>query len=273
MNAVILAAGFGTRLYPLTKYRPKPLLEIGGKTILDHLVEKLEICPAIQKIIMVTNGRFALDFEEWAKKKSVNCSKPIQIVQNKVYHPEKRLGAVRDLALGMGHEPAHSDGFILLCGDNYFDFPLSHLINLYCVGHRETGFVGLYDVCDLKAASQYGVVEVDHHNLITGFQEKPLKPKSTLVSIGVYYLPNKFQLRLYEYLELERLNPDKIGDFFAWLSKKEELYGIDFDGTWFDIGTIESYERARRHFEVKAGLSELFRSKHDEHTPKENCES
>ncbi len=270
MNAVILAGGFGTRLYPLTKYRPKSLLEIGDKTILDHLIEKLEICPVIKKITLVTNGRFALDFLEWAKKKRTSCGKPIQIIENKVYHPEKRLGAVKDLALGMRQEPSCTDGFIVLCGDNYFDFPLSHFINLYCVGHPETGFVGIYDVHDHEAASQYGVVRVNPHNLITDFQEKPLTPKSTLISIGVYYLPNKFQLRLLEYLELEKLNPDKIGDFFAWLSKKESLYGIDFDGTWFDIGTLESYEKARRHFDVKAGLKELFRSKqYEKHMSKE----
>lgn len=248
MNAIILAAGFGTRLYPLTKSMPKALLKIGDKTILDHLVGKLEACPVITKIILVTNGRFALDFMEWAKKGKGRYQKPISIVENKIYEPEKRLGAVRDLRLGTQAERDQADGFLVLLGDNYFDFPLAHFVNLYCTGHRDTAFVGLYDVKDPQLASQYGVAQVDHNNQITDFEEKPPVPKSTRVSAGVYYLPNKFQLRLFEYLELEKLNPDKLGDFIAWLSRKEPLYGIDFDGTWFDIGDHESFERARSHF-------------------------
>ncbi len=253
MNAIILAAGFGTRLYPLTKFKPKALLEIGDKTILDHLVEKLEISPLIKEVILVTNGRFALDFMEWAKKRKPINRKPIRIIENKVYEPEKRFGAVQDLNHAIQSEWHDVDGSIVLCGDNYFDFPLTHFINLYCAGHRDHALLGLYDVKDLALASQYGVVEVDEHNQIIGFQEKPTAPKSTRVSMGVYYLPSKFKLRLFEYLQLEKLNPDMIGDFFAWLSQKETLHGIDFDGTWFDIGSVQSYEEARRHFNVKTG--------------------
>lgn len=251
MNAIILAGGFGTRLYPLTKFKPKALLEIGDKTILDHLIEKLEASPVIKKIILVSNGRFALDFMEWAKKRAAIARKPLRVVENQVYESDKRLGAVQDLRLGIQAEHDYPDGYVVLCGDNYFDYPLTHFIDLYCAGHRDHAFVGLYDVKDKVIASQYGVVEVDHATRITDFQEKPANPKSTRVSIGVYYIPNKFQLRLHEYLHIENLNPDKIGDFFAWLNTKEALHGVDFDGAWFDIGTIESYEEARRHFNAK----------------------
>ncbi|HOW87310.1 MAG TPA: nucleotidyltransferase family protein [Candidatus Omnitrophota bacterium] len=252
MNAIILAAGFGTRLYPLTKFKPKALLEIGDKTLLDHLIEKLEASPVIKKIVLVTNSRFALDFMEWAKKRVSCARKPLQIIENDVYEPEKRLGAVQDLRLGIQAGQDYPDGYVVLCGDNYFDYPLTHFIDLYCVGHKDHAFVGLYDVKDKSIASQYGVVEVDHASRITDFQEKPENPKSTRVSIGVYYIPNKFQLRVLEYLEIENLNPDKIGDFFAWLNTKETLHGVDFDGAWFDIGSIESYEGARRHFDKRA---------------------
>ncbi|OGW81729.1 MAG: hypothetical protein A3G33_08230 [Omnitrophica bacterium RIFCSPLOWO2_12_FULL_44_17] len=245
---MILAGGFGTRLYPLTKCKPKALLEMGNKTILDHLVEKLELCPIVRKIVLVTNGRFAVDFMEWARKRKTTYRKPISIVENKVYEPEKRLGAVRDLYLGIHSDRDDADGFLVLLGDNYFDFPLNYFANLYCVGHRQSAFVGLYDVKDRDIASQYGVVELDENSQIVDFEEKPAIPKSTLISIGVYYLPNKFQARLTQYLELEKLNPDKIGDFIAWLSKKEPLYGIEFDGTWFDIGDRISYEKAKEGF-------------------------
>ena len=247
MKAIILAAGFGTRLYPMTENTPKALLQLGNKTILDSLVEKLEIVRGVDEIIIVTNGRFYFDFYKWRKRS--NYQKSIHIVENKAFVPEKKLGAVRDLELGLRSGYCGSDDFLVFCGDNYFDFPLSHFL-LPCLSHPEHAFVGVYDVADPLVASVCGVVKRDEHNLITQFEEKPEAPKSTLVSIGVYYFPNEYRLSLYEYLQIEKLNPDRIGDFIGWLSKKESLYSVEFDGVWFDIGSKESLETARRHLHV-----------------------
>lgn len=212
MKAIILAAGFGTRLYPLTEDTPKTLLKLGSKTILDHLVTKLDPLSGVGEIIVATSGRFYLDFHRW--RKTSPYKKPIHIVENHAYVPEKRLGAVKDLDLALRSGQTRTDDFLLFLGDNYFDFPLSHFL-LPALGHRSEVFVGVYDVKDESRASECGVVLTDHHNLITDFEEKPAHPKSTRVAIGVYYFPAAYRLRVYEYLEIEKLNPDRIGDFLA----------------------------------------------------------
>lgn len=245
MKAIILAAGFATRLYPLTEQKPKALLEIGGRPILDYLVEKLEKVEVIKEIILVVNGKFYLDFFKW--RKNSEYKKTIHILDNGAFVPEKRLGAVRDLYAALRSGYCGSDDFLVLCGDNYFDFPIGHFL-LPCLGHRVDSFVGVYDVKDKHAASDCGMVGTDEHNLITSFEEKPIYPKSTKASIGVYYFPREYRLKIYEYLEIDRLNPDRIGDFVAWLSKRQDVYAVDFDGIWMDIGTPDSYEAAKRYF-------------------------
>lgn len=246
MKAIILAAGFGTRLYPLTRNIPKALLPLGNKTILDYLVEKLELLAVVDEIILAVNGRFYLDFEKWRKASSYK--KPIYIIENKVFEAEKRFGVVRDLNLALRSGHCGSDDFLVFCGDNYFDFPMSHFL-LPCLGHRDQVLVGVYDVKEDSVASECGVVLTDNHNFITDFEEKPACPKSTRVAIGVYYFPGAYRLRIYEYLEIDKLNPDRIGDFIAWLTKKDSLHAVDFDGSWFDVGTKESYDEARRRFD------------------------
>lgn len=247
MRAIILAAGFGTRLYPLTENRPKALLEIGRRTLLDHLMEKLKSFTKIQEIILVTNGRFYVDFFKWRRESGYR--KLIRLVDNNAFVPEKRCGAVRDLYLGIQSDPGSSEDYLVLCSDNLFEYPLSHFL-LSCLSHPHSGFVGLYDLKDLAAASRFGVVQVDSHGKIIDFEEKPARPKSAHVSIGVYYFPGTILSRLHEYLEIERLNPDKMGNFVAWLAKKEPFYGVEFDGKWFDIGSMESYLEARKSFDA-----------------------
>ena len=248
MKAIILAAGFGTRLYPMTRNLPKALLKIGEKTILDHLMAKLETLSVVDEVILVSNERFYRQFLDW--KKTAPYSKPVHVLSNKACDPEKSLGAVRDffLALRSGH--CGSDDFLVFCGNNYFDFPLGYML-LPALGHRESAFVGVHNVKDKSLAREYGVVEMDDHHRITRFEEKPANPRSTQVSIGAYFFPASYRLRVYEYLEIEKRNPDKIGDFFAWLTGKERLYGIEFDGAWFDIGSMASYDTARDYFERK----------------------
>ncbi len=241
MKAIILAAGFGTRLYPMTQNLPKALLKIGEKTILDHLMVKLDTLSAVDEVLLVSNGRFYRQFLDW--QKTARYSKSVRVLSNKVCDHAKSLGAVRDLFLALRSGHCGSDDFLVFCGDNYFDFPLGFML-LPALGHRESAFVGVYDVKDKSLASEYGVVEMDDHHRITKFEEKPEDPKSTQVSIGVYFLPGSYRLRVYEYLEIEKRNPDKIGDFIAWLTGKENLYGIEFDGAWFDIGGRKSYEAA-----------------------------
>ena len=200
MKAIILAAGFGTRLYPLTQNTAKALLRLGEKTILDHLVEKLERLSVIDEVLIVTNGQFWDDFNKW--QKGSLYKKPIRMINNRMFTPVKRFGAIGDLNLALRSGFCGSDDFIVFCGDNYFDFQLGHFL-LPCLGHDRNVFIGVYDVQDPSAASEYGVVRTDGRNRIIDFEEKPSYPKSTKVAIGVYYFPAAYRLRVYEYLEIE----------------------------------------------------------------------
>ncbi|MFA5160290.1 MAG: nucleotidyltransferase family protein [Candidatus Omnitrophota bacterium] len=244
MKAIILAAGFGTRLYPLTRNIPKALLKLGDRTLLDHLVGKLNRFPIIDEIIIVSSKRFYQNFKRW--KKQAPYQKPIRVIHNGVNDSEKRSGAVKDLELSLMASHGTPENFLIFCGDNYFDFPIGYFL-LPCLGHSRCTFIGLYDVKKKALASQYGVVEMDETGLITRFEEKPADPESTKVSVGVYYMSPEACSKLHEYLDIEKRNPDRIGDFFAWLIGREPVYGVIFEGAWFDIGSKESYEEASKY--------------------------
>ncbi len=244
MKAIILAAGFGTRLYPLTRNVPKALLKLGDKTLLDHLVGKLDRFPILDEIIIVSNKRFYPDFKNWNKDSAYQ--KRVRVIHNGVLDPEQRLGAVRDLELSLRSSGGTPESFLVFCGDNYFDFPIGYFL-LPCLGHSRCTFIGLYDIGKKALASQYGVVEMDETGKITRFDEKPADPASTKVSVGVYHVSPGARLRLHEYLDIEKQNPDRIGDFFAWLTDREPVFGVVFEGAWFDIGSKESYDEASKH--------------------------
>ncbi len=243
MRAIILAAGFGTRNDPLTKDHPIALLPIGNKTVLDYLVAPLEKFPMIREVMIMTNARFYLDFYKWRKKSSYK--KAINIEDNKILLPEKECGAIRDLQLAIDARKKEDEDYLILCSDNVFDFPLSHFL-LPVLSHPQCGFTGFYDLKDKMEASKYGVIQVDHEHRVVDFEEKPVNPRSTTVSVGVYYFPSSFRHHLDEYLN-QGYPADKMGNFIAYLSKRVNLYGIEFEGTWFDIGSIQSYEQVRKN--------------------------
>ncbi len=242
MKAIILAAGFGTRLYPMTENTPKALLQLGNKTILDSLVEKLEIVRGVDEIIIVTNGRFYFDFYKWRKRS--NYQKNIHIVENKAFVPEKKLGAVRDLELGLRSGYCGSDDFLVFCGGNYFDFPLSHFL-LPCLSHPEHAFVGVYDVADPLVASVCGVVKRNEHNLITQFEEKP-EDSGTWINGGFFIL----QPEIAKYLADENL------DHVMWerqpmydLAADQQIVGFRHRGFWKCMDTMRDKEELEKLWE------------------------
>ena len=246
MKALILAAGYAVRLYPLTLNAPKPLLKVGGKAIIDRIIAGISVVRALDEIYVVTNQRFYQNFAGWLK--AGGHKKKISLVDDGTSANETRLGAIRDMELAV-REKAIDDDLLVVAGDNLFELDVRSFMDF--VSARKDGVsVALYDVGNLEAAKRYGVVSVDKSGRVTEFEEKPPAPKSTLVSTGIYYFPKDKIDMLKEYAKSqERL--DAPGYYISWLAKNHEVYGCPFTEDWCDIGNIESYKKADAEYKNK----------------------
>ena len=241
MDAIILAAGYATRLYPLTKDKPKPLLEVAGKPMIEYIIKKLERSSEINNIYIVTNNKFHKYFNQWLH--GFDANKPIEIVNAGTTSNDDRLGALGDVHHVIKSKNLESDTLIV-AGDNIFEVSLHDIIHIF--KKRKHNFIVLYDVKDLKLAKHYGVVEVKD-NIVENFEEKPISPKATLVSTGIYLFPKKTLDLIKKYIA-QGNNPDKTGDFIEWLHKREKIYVHITDKLWYDIGSLEQLEKANKHF-------------------------
>jgi len=247
MDAVLLAAGYATRLYPLTKDQPKPLLPIAGRPILDHTLDKLKQIPSLGTIYTITNHRFAPHFEEWAKSRT---EFDIQVIDDGTSTNETRLGAIGDMNFLLEKKGGNAD-WLVLGGDNLFDFELTEFVK-FAENNKPACSIGAYDCKDLEAAKQFGLVAVDGEGKISEFQEKPEHPKSTLIAMCVYYFPQATLKGLGEYLN-SGLTQDAPGNYIQWRSKKESVYAYVFDQNWYDIGNLAAYEKADADFSSRKG--------------------
>ncbi len=229
MKAVIMAGGYATRLWPITKTKAKPLLPIGRKRIIDYIYEKVRKFGF--PIYISTNKRFEDDFKRWATDKDV------KLIVEETMKEEEKLGAVR--ALAMVAETLN-DELLVIAGDNIFSFDLTEFVKRYEELRRP--LVALYDVGDLDLAKRYGVVEMEGERIVR-FHEKPEKPKSTLVGVGIYALSKDAVKLLKEYVSGNE-NADNIGEFIGWLCQKTDVYGYPFEGMWYDVGSPDSYIEA-----------------------------
>lgn len=246
MNAIFLCAGYGTRLYPLTKDKPKPLLSIGGRALLDHLIEKLEAIRSLDQIVIVSNARFYDQFVEW--QKTTPTKKKITIVNDGTTDNDNRLGAIPDLKLGMKALVKESD-LMVLAGDNLFDADLSEFAS-YVASKRPAATVGVYDVQDRGLATKYGLIKTDSSGKIIAFLEKPKDPPTTLASMGIYFFPKETLAYVDRYLQSNG-NSDAPGFYISWLTEQIDVYAFPFKGTWFDIGDLNSYYKADEFFKSK----------------------
>lgn len=242
MKVIIPAAGYATRLYPLTMNKPKHLLEVKGKPIIEHIVKKLEELDRVDEIYIVTNDKFYSNFRSWVKK--VDSNVPIKIFNDGTISNEDRLGQVGDIKFVIDKTKLNDDLFII-SGDNLFNFSLKGVHDFHV--NKNTNVNALYDIKSSEDASQLGVAAIDESSKIIGFQEKPKFPKSTLVSMGIYLFP-KHKVELISKFLDEGNNPDKIGYFMEWLLHNDELYGYVYEEKWFDIGWPSSLEQARKEF-------------------------
>ena len=241
MKAIILAAGYATRLYPLTENAPKPLLDVAGKTIIEHIIKKLEAINLINKIYVVTNDKFEQHFKKWLVH--FDAQKPIEIINDGTKSNEDRLGALGDVHFAINAKSIDED-IAIVAGDNLFELSLSEVADFF--KKRRSNVIVLHDVKDFELAKYYGIVEVEN-NVVMNFEEKPVTPKSTLASTGIYLFPKKTISLIKKYIA-QGNNPDKTGNFIEWLHKREKVYSYITGKKWYDIGSIEQLEKASKHY-------------------------
>jgi glucose-1-phosphate thymidylyltransferase len=249
LDAVILAGGYGKRLWPITLNTAKTLLPVCGKPVIEYIVEKLDEVECLRSIIISTNLRFEDDFKRWAEKYG---DKRIKIIVEESRSEEEKLGAVKALSR-LSTQLEHD--VLIVAGDNLFTGSLRPMIEKY----SGRPIVAIYDVRDAELAKLYGVVKINDETRIIDLVEKPERPSSTLVSTGIYIFPRQVLYMVGEYLG-EGGGGDRLGDFIQWLHKKIPVYGYLLDGDWWDVGDIESYKRAVESLSRRRALTHVRRT-------------
>lgn len=243
IRAVVLAAGYATRLYPLTKHRPKPLLDVGGKPIVEHIMDKIQEIEGINKIYVVTNDRFYPMFNAWLG--GYKTEKKIKIINDGTFKNDDRLGAIGDLNFVIQDEKIKDD-ILLIAGDNLFGFNLKEFLNFF-----EEKKSSILAFCDLKkknkVANKFGVGILDEEKKITDFEEKPAEPRSTLAATCCYVFSKEDVEKVSEHIRVSK-KWDNPGDFAKWLIKRNGIHGFVFKEHWFDIGSFEGLEEANEFY-------------------------
>ena len=238
MDAVVLAGGYATRLWPITKHRPKMFLPVGDGTVIDRIFQALEDDERIETVYVSTNERFADDFRDHLA--ASDFEKPQLSIEETTAESEK-FGVIGAMAQLVDREGVDDD-LLVIAGDNLISFEISDFIDFFEA--KGSTAIAAYDVGSRELAKSYGLVELEGDEVVN-FQEKPEDPKSTLVSIATYAYPAETLPLLEEYLAGDN-NPDEPGWFVQWLQERDSVYAYTFDGAWFDIGTPESYLEAVR---------------------------
>ena len=247
MKAIILAAGYATRLYPLTENKPKCLLEVGGIRILDRIVRQINEIHGIEEIIIVTNARFFDQLNDW-KKLAVSAA-PVSVLNDKTTSNDNRLGALGDLGFAIRETRLQSD-LLLLASDNLFEQSLNDF-TAFAQSRKKSVSIGVYDLGRPEMASKkFGVIETNSSGEVIGFEEKPQKPKSSLIGMGVYYFPAETLHFVEEYLGSANAQ-DAPGHYVRWLLGKVKIFSLQFRGLWYDIGDLKSLEEADQIFKSK----------------------
>ncbi|MDE1851573.1 MAG: nucleotidyltransferase family protein [Candidatus Micrarchaeota archaeon] len=238
MEALVLCGGFATRLEPITLFVPKPLLPIGGRPILDYTVDKIRDAN-IGRIIFSTNQKFSDQFSYWIDhRKSSGVDNPIELVVEPTNHEGEKFGAIKGINYTID-KAGIKDDLLIVAGDNFYKFGLGKVIEHFNKTRKPT--VALYDLKSLEDATRFGVVTIKD-DVLTGFQEKPKEPKSTMVSTGIYLFPKEMLGKFAEYIKNGN-NPDAPGYFLQWLISNNEIHGVVYEDNWFDIGTLDTYKK------------------------------
>lgn len=239
MKCLILAAGYATRLYPLTENFPKPLLDVGGKTIVDWLIDDLRSANAIDEFVIISNHKFAHHFENWAKEKNYK----VTVVDDGTSTNETRLGAVKDIEYTIS-KLGLDDDMMVLAGDNVLDFSLTKFL-AFCQ-EKNASCVMRYWESKKETLPKRGVLEMDGDKVV-GMEEKSAEPKTQWCCPPFYYYSKEDAKRIGEALA-DRCGYDAPGSFIAWLCKKTSVYAMEMPGDRYDVGNLESYNKIKSEY-------------------------
>ena len=236
VHALILSAGYATRMYPLTANTPKSLLPVGDRVVLDWMMDALQSLPMVEHIALVTNAKFAPHFTQWVAERRFHTH--IALINDGSTHDANRVGAIGDIALAI-RQLRITEPLLVSAGDHIVEWDLAQFI-AFGQAHAPHATIALYRLPDIREASKFGMVEVDAEQRVIHCEEKPAQPRSNLAMIALYYLPPAIFPRLQAYLASQQ-NTDAPGHFIVWLSRLEPVYGWASSGRYCDIGSLESY--------------------------------
>lgn len=240
MKCLILAAGYATRLYPLTENFPKPLLEVGGKTILDWLVDDIDTAGEVDEYVVISNHKYAHHFEAWAKTKAMK----VTVVDDGTSSNETRLGAVKDIQFAI-EKLGIDDDMLVIAGDNVLSFSLTRFVRY--AKEKKTSCIMRYFEADSKKLTKCGVVQVDDSDRILGMEEKPSQPKSHWCCPPFYYYTRQDASLVAKGIEAG-CGTDAPGSYIAWLCTQTPVYAMEMPGCRYDVGNLESYERIKKEY-------------------------
>lgn len=242
MKAIVLSAGYATRLYPLTKDTPKGLLPIGDKSILDFITDQIETVPEIDEMFIISNHKFYTNFSEWAKKRHTRLK--IQVLDDGTTDDSNKLGAIGDIWYTIVNGQIDDD-VLVVAGDNFFTFPLNDYIDFYRQKQHDSILVAeLEDINDLRRMAN---AILDDEGKVLSLEEKPQEPKSNCAVFASYIYKKETIGLIGQYLK-EGNNPDAPGFFPSWLYQRKPVYAYKFTGECYDIGTHESYREVCEKF-------------------------
>jgi len=240
MKCLILAAGYATRLYPLTENFPKPLLKVGEKTILDWLVDDIDAAGLVDEYVVISNHKFADHFKEWAGEKT----QKITVVDDGTDSNETRLGAVKDIQFAID-TLSIDDDMLVIAGDNVLDFSLTKFVRY--AKEKNTSCIMRYYEAEERKLQKCGVVSVDENDLILGMEEKPSVPKSNWCCPPFYYY-TKEDARLVAKGIASGCGTDAPGSYIAWLCAQTDVHAMEMPGKRYDIGNLESYAKVQEEY-------------------------
>ncbi|VVB99072.1 Bifunctional protein GlmU [uncultured archaeon] len=243
MKALILAAGYATRLWPLTKNMPKPMLEVKGRAIIDHISSHFCEIKELSEVFIVTNEKFAPDFEEWAQKQKHSLK--VKVIDDMTKSNDDRKGAVGDMHYAI-QEAKIDDDLLVIAGDNLFEYKLADFYKFF--QQKKASVVACKDMGSKEEVrGKFGVVEAGNDLKIIGFEEKPQEPKGTLAATACYIFSRNDVKEITKYIEFGN-KPDNSGDFIKWLAGHRPIFAFVFKEKWYDIGSFESLGKAREEF-------------------------